>query len=50
MYEINMTEELKKEKTFQYQISCLNRMLEETKKDIDVISKNVTNDESTDSK
>jgi hypothetical protein len=40
-----MTEELKKEKTFQYHISCINRMLEETKKDIDVISKKVTNDD-----
>jgi hypothetical protein len=35
---------IKKEETFEYHISSLNRMLEETKKDIDVISKKVIND------
>lgn len=34
-----------KEETFQYHISCINRMLEEAKKDIDTMSKKVINDD-----
>lgn len=34
-----------KEETFQYVMSLLNRMLEETKKDIDIISKEAINDD-----
>lgn len=40
-----MTKDLIEEKTFQYHISCINRMLEEAKKDIDIISKKVINDD-----
>ena len=40
-----MTEDLTKEETFHYIISRLNIMLEETKKDIDAISKKVTNED-----
>lgn len=40
-----MTEDLKKEETFEFHISCINRMLEETKKDIDAMSKKVIDDE-----
>ena len=40
-----MTEDPIKEETFHYIISRINIMLEETKKDIDTISKKVTNDD-----
>jgi hypothetical protein len=40
-----MTEDLMKEETYEYITSRLNGMLEETKKDIDAISKKVTNED-----
>lgn len=40
-----MTEDVIKEETFHYLISRLNIMLEKTKKDIDTISENVTDDD-----
>jgi hypothetical protein len=40
-----MVIKVKEETGFQYHISCINRMLEDAKKDIDAISKKAINDD-----